>query len=85
VSGRDFIWTLFDLVRAEDPRSHEGPVPYMRCSSGGKPVSLDLQFIRKEEVTSHPVPRAGTGGDSRWPWRVPLWEMCVSVGEGGSV
>lgn len=82
--GESF-WTWFEVGESEDLRCHEGPVSYMWCSSCGQPVSLDLQLVGKEEATSHLVTCAWQGGDSRWSWRVHLWEMCVPVGEGGTV
>lgn len=51
-------------LESEDQRCHEGPVSYMWCPAGGKPVSLDLQLISKEEATSDLVPCAGLGGDA---------------------
>lgn len=80
-------WTCLKWVSLEskDLMCHEGPVSYLWCSCGGKPVSLDLQLGSKEETTSHLVSCAGLGGDPRWSWRVPLWEMCIPVGEGGTM
>jgi len=59
------FWTPSKEVHpeSEDLRCHAGPVSYMWCSSGGQPVSLDLQLIGTKEATSHLVPRAGPGGD----------------------